>query len=68
MMPVNKKRVVSPKLWKHAKKYKGKTYVGSYHYSRGEREFVLSRAGDRPHNVVFESYEAAKSLGWIKIA
>ena len=63
-------------IWKH-KKYRSRTYYGSYRYDRKrnkrrsrEREFVLiglTRTGV-PHRIVFESHEAAKQAGWEKVA
>lgn len=54
--------------WTHAK-YPSRKYTGSYRIVKGEREMVLSTIVNRtkkPHNVVFESHEAAKKLGWAK--
>lgn len=56
-----------PSQWKH-KKYPKKIYQGNYGIdSKKERVFILARIKDRPHNVTFESHEAAKTLGWKKV-
>lgn len=54
-------------MWKH-KKYKEHVFKGQYRRDDGERHFVL-RNVVRPKNkeVVFESHEAAKKAGWVKL-
>jgi hypothetical protein len=49
------------KYWYH-KKYK-KQFEGHYFWARKQREFVL-KAGSL--EIVFESHEAAKKLGWYR--
>lgn len=52
-------------MWKH-KKYKNE-FKGSYRFSSGEREFILTGiVSDKVRNISFESHQAAKSLGWKK--
>jgi hypothetical protein len=51
-------------LWKN-KKFGKKTFIGCYVADRrSERNFVLIN-GDR--HITFESFQAAKALGWTKI-
>jgi hypothetical protein len=52
-------------MWK-IKKYPNRVYRGNYVYDevRG-REFVLYCVL-KDHYVVFESFQAAKKLGWVK--
>lgn len=56
------------KLWKNTKlkKLKGKYYVGSYVYVKGEREFHLTPVGGGKH-IAFESFQAARQpeAGWV---
>lgn len=51
------------------RKFKSRRYTGRYiRYADGERTFVLEcllRSG-RKHRISFESYVAAKELGWRK--
>jgi hypothetical protein len=56
-------------MWK--KKGKGLAYHGMYLRDvKGERVFVLVgvRSNKSVHNVTFESHQAAKSLGWVKVS
>ncbi len=55
-------------IWMHPK-YPNREYVGTYQQHRGERVFVLSAKlkNGKFHNVTFESYQAAKELGWCKL-
>lgn len=50
-------------IWKHKTKYRRREYTGSYRKCRGERTFVLTCG---KHVVSFESWQAAKALGWYK--
>lgn len=51
-------------IWKN-KKYPG-TYYGSYARDKdGERIFILKRV-EAARRITFESWQAAKSLGWVK--
>jgi hypothetical protein len=51
------------KAWK--KNGKGPAFTGSYERDRkGERVFIL--ASDSGKRITFESYQAAKKLGWVK--
>jgi hypothetical protein len=50
-------------IWKH-KKYGKAEYDGQYKWTRGERVFELFCA-PKKHRVTFESYQAAKDLGWV---
>lgn len=50
------------KVWTHKSAGK-KTHTGSYARVDGERQFVLKPDGGGKR-IVFESHEAAKSLGW----
>lgn len=59
-------------VWKH-RKYGKRQYVGSYAYGflsnpHSERVFLLTgkRKDGSEHFCVFESWEAAKRLGWAK--
>ena len=58
--------------WKH-KKYKARVYVVSYEFSsyRGqkERNYVLTAVlrNGKAHNITYESHEAAKRDGWVKV-
>lgn len=38
-------------------------HIGSYEYVRGERQFVLTHLLTNKR-VVFESWQAAKTMGW----
>lgn len=58
-------------VWKHATKYKGKTYRGTYGIATDksldvERAFLLVRYEGK-HALAFESHEAAKQAGWRKV-
>jgi stalled ribosome alternative rescue factor ArfA len=66
-------RAVHTKMWEHEKKYKGKTFVGSYVWNKtrvgrgaysNERTFVLTCG-----SIVktFGSWEDAKRKGWVKL-
>ena len=53
-------------MWSN-KKYKN-LFKGSYRFSTGEREFILTGlVSGKTRNISFESYQAAKSLGWVKV-
>ena len=58
------------KMWTHTK-YKARQYRGSYKYITktgiNERVFVLSYmdAKLKVHNISFDSWQAAKKLGWV---
>ena len=61
------------KLWNNKKYRAKKNWKGSYQKTkRGERIFVLTVQGPLPKNVekierVYESHQAAKKDGWIKL-
>jgi hypothetical protein len=51
-------------LWKN-KKYPG-TYYGTHaRDADGERVFILKRV-EKARRITFESWQAAKALGWVK--
>lgn len=51
-------------IWKN-KKYPG-TYTGHFIRDKdGERNFQLKRI-ESPKRITFESWQAAKGLGWVK--
>jgi hypothetical protein len=54
--------------WTH-KKYKSRTYTGKYRKLGSERDFTLSTTlkNGTPHNISFESWKAAKDMGWVKV-
>ncbi len=55
-------------MWTN-KKYPKFKYQGQYSRLRGERVFEVCRVAcgrAKPHRVTFESWEAAKALGWVK--
>lgn len=52
-------------IWKH-KKYKS-AFIGFYERdAKGERVFVLISMKEPLRRITFESYQAAKALGWHK--
>lgn len=58
-------------MWKHKKFRPSKKWKGHYEKLNGERIFVLKLQGPLPKNVenierVYDSYQAAKTAGWIK--
>lgn len=58
-----------PSIWKH-KKYKAREYSGNYIWdARNGRVFFLigKDSKGREHGIAFESHEAAKLQGWVKI-
>lgn len=58
-------------LWRNKKKGLKNHYRGTYRFTgsgqRRERIFVLVPLDDRRQEVVCESHEAAKKLGWEKV-
>lgn len=54
-------------IWTNKKKFGKREFVGSYTRitKNGERNFVLT-ATNGTREISFESYQAAKALGWIK--
>lgn len=52
-------------MWTH-KKYGKRNYKGSYDFKSGEREFKLvgKDSKGKIHIISFESWQAAKALGW----
>lgn len=57
-------------MWVH-EKYQKKQFKGSYSWLKGERVFELTyikENGELGKRVTFESWQAAKSLGWKKVA
>ena len=58
-----------PSIWNH-KKYGKKEYTGRYGFDmKTGRVFVLmgKLSNGKDNNIVFESHESAKALGWKKI-
>ena len=52
-------------MWKH-KKYKS-TFWGRYDRDKaGERVFLLITDGPWARRITFESWQAAKKIGWVK--
>lgn len=49
-------------MWSH-KKYKNRKFAGRYVRLKGERVFNLT---DGVRTVTFESWQAAKAMGWKK--
>ena len=53
-------------MWKH-KRYKN-VFKSSYRYTTGDRDFILTGiANGGKRTISFESWQAAQSLGWVKV-
>jgi hypothetical protein len=54
--------------WKNKKKHGAKNFISSYERDKkGERIFVLTHIKNgKQRRITFESWQAAKALGWKK--
>lgn len=55
-------------MWKHKSKFKGRSFLGNYEFSRqGKRTLKLKDSVTGRETKPYSSHEAAKKDGWFRI-